>query len=65
VFANISIFRESEDKAFVAKIVPLLNPVLISQGEWLWDEGSYSDGIYFISEGRVNFVKAFKIDNNR
>lgn len=51
-FAVFSLF----DSAFVAALVPLLVPLRLEDGEYVYHAGDYPDEVFFILYGRVNFV---------
>ena len=45
-----------KDPSFTIFVMPLLKPLRISSGDYLYKEGDYADEVYFITRGRVNFV---------
>jgi CRP-like cAMP-binding protein len=49
-------FFKTADKAFVANIVPLLTFRIYSKKEIVFSKDSYADEMYFIIDGRVNFL---------
>jgi CRP-like cAMP-binding protein len=51
-FAVFSFF----DSSFVAALVPLLLPLHIGDGEYVYQAGDYPDEVFFILYGRINFV---------
>ena len=51
-FAVFSLF----DSAFVAALVPLLVPLRLEDGEYVYNAGDYPDEVFFILHGRINFV---------
>ena len=49
------VFRYFEG-SLLAAMMPMLQPMRLNDGEFLYVEGDYADQIYFITLGRVNFV---------
>lgn len=41
---------------FIAAVAPLLKPVKVSKGEYIYLKGDAIDGIYFIKKGESAFV---------
>jgi hyperpolarization activated cyclic nucleotide-gated potassium channel 1 len=48
-------FFVSHEQAFVASIVPLLQPICIQEGDSVYKEGEIADEIYFVTKGRVTY----------
>jgi len=55
VIANFTFF-EGRDKIFVSTIAPYLQPYFVPQYENIYSEGEPANEIYFVMQGRVNFV---------
>lgn len=55
IFNKIAFFK-NKDKCFIANFVPLLNPLKVLQGELIYRKSEYPNLIYFLSNGRVNYV---------
>ena len=49
-------FFMDKDFVFVTCIVPFLQPMFIEEKEYVFQEGDYADEMYFIINGRVNYV---------
>lgn len=49
-------FFINKDAAFVVYVMPLFKPLRLRDSEALYREGEYADEVYFILQGRVNFV---------
>lgn len=53
---HIKLF-EKADHQIVSTIIPLLNPGYIEKGQFVYEENELSDEIYFITKGRITFIK--------
>lgn len=49
-------FFKNKDKSFIANFVPLLNPLKVLHGELIYRKNEYPNLVYFIYNGRVNYV---------
>lgn len=49
-------FFKSQDIAFVANIVPLLQQITIPDSEFIYIRGDHPEEVYFIVKGKVNFM---------
>ena len=49
-------FFLNKDAAFVVYVMPLFKPLRLHDSEVLYREGEYADEVFFILQGRVNFV---------
>lgn len=49
-------FFMNKDAAFVVYVMPLFKPLRLRDSEVLYREGEYADEVFFILQGRVNFV---------
>ena len=49
-------FFQNKDKCFFANFVPLLNPLKVLHGELIYRKGEYPNLVYFLYNGRVNYV---------
>lgn len=49
-------FFAKKDPSFTIFVMPLFKPLKINNGDYLYREMDYSDEVYFITRGRVNFV---------
>mmetsp|Transcript_25566 Transcript_25566/g.4276 ORF Transcript_25566/g.4276 Transcript_25566/m.4276 type:complete len:230 (+) Transcript_25566:1100-1789(+) len=49
-------FFKDRDPAFVVFLMPLLKPLRVSDGEYLYRVDDFPDEVYFILRGRVNLV---------
>jgi glyoxylate utilization-related uncharacterized protein len=49
-------FFAGRDMIFISKIVPFLMNLHVTAGEMVYNEDDYADEIYFIVDGRVDFV---------
>lgn len=59
---TFNFFTMEDDKYFVTRIVPILKPLHMEEGEILWEEGWNPESIYLLSQGRINFMKYIKIE---
>lgn len=50
-------FFSNRDKGFVAAIVPFLQNIFLGFSDFVYKEGHYSDEIYFLVAGRLNYVE--------
>jgi CRP-like cAMP-binding protein len=48
-------FNNYYDPNFTVRIVPLLKPVCFEPGEVIWSKNDFSEGIFFVVQGKVNF----------
>lgn len=53
-------FLQDKPTSFIAELMPALIPVKMLKGEIVYYKGSYPNMIYFITNGRVNFVFGMK-----
>ena len=51
--AKLLNFFANKDKSLIALIVPLLDPVFVEKGGWVYKDGDFADEIYFIVKGNV------------
>ena len=56
VMKTFNFFTLEDDKYFVVKIVPMLKPLHMLEGEYLWQENWNPESIYLLANGRVNFM---------
>ena len=49
-------FFVNKDAAFIVYVMPLFKPLRLRDSELLYKEGEYADEVFFIIQGRVNFV---------
>ena len=49
-------FFQNRETAFSASLVPLLMPLKIKDGEYIYMKGDHPYDIFFIVKGRVNFL---------
>ena len=49
-------FFQNRETAFCASLVPLLQPLKIKDGEYIYMKGDHPYDIFFICRGRVNFL---------
>ena len=50
------LFFKDKDSAVVSSIVPFLSPLYVRPSEFVYKQGDYSDEIYFVVRGWVNYV---------
>ncbi|CAG9317227.1 unnamed protein product [Blepharisma stoltei] len=50
-------FFSNKDRGFVAAIVPFLQNLFLAFSEYVYKQGQYSDEIYFLVNGRLNYVE--------
>lgn len=48
-------FFKNHDPALVASIVPLLQPIFMTEKENVYKEGEIADEIYFMTQGRISY----------
>ncbi len=53
---NIKFFKNKSPK-FVASVAPLLKPLKVCKGEYIYLKGDSLDGIYFIKKGSAAYVE--------
>ena len=56
-------FFINHEQAFVASIVPLLQPIFIQENEAIYKEGEIADEIYFIIKGRITYCFGIESHN--
>lgn len=49
-------YFEDKNPRFIAAMAPLLKPVKVSKGEFIFLKGDTIDGIYFIKKGEAAYV---------
>lgn len=49
-------FFQKKDPVFISTVVPFLQNVFVSKGQFLYKEGEYADEIYFVTKGRTSYV---------
>lgn len=50
-------FFESKSPKFIASLAPLLKPVKIAKGEYIYLKGDSIDGLYFIKKGELAYTE--------
>ena len=49
-------FFKNKSAKFVANVAPLLKPVKVCKGEYIYMKKDTIDGIYFINEGKAAYI---------
>jgi signal-transduction protein with cAMP-binding, CBS, and nucleotidyltransferase domain len=49
-------FFNGKDPTFIGLIVPLLSPLYVKSGEFVFKKGNHPNYIFFIIKGRVSFM---------
>ncbi|CAG9312247.1 unnamed protein product [Blepharisma stoltei] len=49
-------FLKEKDQSFIVSIMPLMKPMQAFDGQFLYQEATYADEMYFIISGRINLV---------
>lgn len=63
--ADLQFFKISEDKVLASRIVPLLKPLLLDEGAYVWLKGNTPDGIYMLVKGRVILMEEFPFSDQK
>lgn len=50
-------FFANKTPRFISTVAPLLRPVTVTKGEYIYMKGDMIDGIYFIKQGRACYVE--------
>lgn len=53
-------FFKNKSAKFVANVAPLLRPVKVCKGEYIYMKSDTIDGIYFINEGKAAYIDIMK-----
>lgn len=51
---NLAFFRD-KDQAFIATVVPSLQPMFVQGKEYVYNTDEYADEIYFVTKGKVDY----------
>ena len=62
---SFNFFSIEDDKYFVVKIVPMLKPLQMNEGEYLWEEQWNPESIYLLANGRVNFMQTLETEKGK
>ncbi|KAL4505482.1 hypothetical protein ABPG72_002544 [Tetrahymena utriculariae] len=49
-------FLKNKDSFFLANLLPMLQPLKLSKGDYVYKKDSYPNLVYFIIDGKVNFL---------
>lgn len=65
IMKTFNFFNIEDDKYFVVKLVPMLKPLQMNEGEYLWEENWNPESIYLLASGRVNFMAQVGLETEK